>query len=118
MNDANQATAYVHGVPMPLHTIIQPTSTDQKPAIKSVIEPLPIVPQTSQYITPIDPVYIDHLSRHVGHDIVVGTSAGEFSGKLSGVAVDHIQLNIENGKALHIRIAEIIYFEGYPLSYP
>ncbi|MDY0393280.1 hypothetical protein ACFSMW_14570 [Virgibacillus halophilus] len=47
----------------------------------------------------------------------MATSAGKHHGKLSGVAIDHIQLHVGDGKALHIRIAEIIYFEGYPLTY-
>ena len=42
------------------------------------------------------------------------TTAGKVDGILSGVAVDHLQLTVGDHKALHIRLAEVVYFEGVP----
>lgn len=96
--------------------IVQPAYINQMAAPYSPIYPVPSVPQPTQYITLLDPVFVDHLSRHEGQRIVVVTTAGKLEGVLTGVAVDHIQLSIDE-KALHIRIAQIVHFEGLPISY-
>ncbi|MZP30435.1 DUF2642 domain-containing protein [Heliobacterium undosum] len=75
------------------------------------------VPQPSQYVSLIDPVFIDHVTRHMGQQMTVMTTAGKLEGVLTGVAVDHIQLNIDKDKALHVRIAQIVYFECFSISY-
>ncbi|GAB6928132.1 hypothetical protein JCM10914A_21150 [Paenibacillus sp. JCM 10914] len=45
---------------------------------------------------------------------MIDTTAGKLEGILTGVVVDHCQLTIGENKALHIRFAEIVYFEGGP----
>jgi hypothetical protein len=104
-------------VPAYLNPIVQPTYVNQMPVTYSPVYPIPVVPQPSQYVTPLDPVYIDHLSRHKGQKITVMTTAGKLEGVLTGIAVDHIQVSISEERALHIRIAEIVFFEGFPVSY-
>lgn len=42
------------------------------------------------------------------------TTAGKVEGILSGVVADHVQLTIGDNKALHIRLAQVVYFEGVP----
>ncbi|MFZ5987186.1 MAG: hypothetical protein ACOYWZ_08715 [Bacillota bacterium] len=44
--------------------IVQPTYINQMAAPYSPIYPVPSVPQPTQYITLLDPVFVDHLSRH------------------------------------------------------
>ncbi|WP_263862284.1 YuzF family protein [Bacillus aerolatus] len=44
------------------------------------------------------------------------TTAGRIEGINAGVAVDHIQMNLED-RSLHIRISQIVYFEGPLASY-
>ncbi|WP_223292236.1 DUF2642 domain-containing protein [Salipaludibacillus neizhouensis] len=75
------------------------------------------MPQPTQYVTPLDPVFVDHLSRHENEQIIVTTTAGKIEGVLTGVAVDHIQLNLSDDKAVHIRVSQIVSFEGFPISY-
>jgi hypothetical protein len=104
-------------VPVFLNPIVQPAYVNQMPASCTPIYSVPAVPQPTQYVTPLDPVYVDHLSRHKGQHIVVMTTAGKVEGVLAGVAVDHIQINISKEKAIHIRIAQMVFFEGFPISY-
>lgn len=111
------STIKSQSIPMPLNPIVQPIYANQMPVSYSPIYPVQSVPQPTQYVTPLEPVYIDHLSRHESQHIVVITTAGKFEGVLTGVAVDHIQLNITEEKAVHIRIAQIVSFEGFPISY-
>ncbi|MGG6310341.1 DUF2642 domain-containing protein [Paenibacillus macerans] len=82
----------------------------------STIFPVPMVPQPNQYVTRLDPVFVDHLSRHKGRPISLMTTAGKLEGILSGIAIDHVQLSMDH-KAIHVRIAQIVYFEGLPVSY-
>lgn len=74
----------------------------------------PAIPQPMHYATLVEPVFIDHLLRHKGAKVVIMTTAGKVEGILSGVVVDHVQLTIGDNKALHIRMAEVVYFEGVP----
>jgi hypothetical protein len=104
-------------VPVKLNPVVQPAYVNQIPAPSTLIYPVPSVPQPTQYVTPLDPVYVDHLSRHKDQYMVVMTTAGKVEGVLTGVAVDHIQLNVSEEKAVHIRISQIVYFEGFPILY-
>lgn len=99
-----------------MHAIAQPNYVNQSPAAYTDIHPVKKIPQSNRYVTNVNPVFLDHLSRHQGLDITVQTSAKEVKGKLAGVAIDHIQLNIGKDRALHIRLDEIVYFEGLPLE--
>jgi hypothetical protein len=68
------------------------------------------------YFTQLDPVFIQHMSRHQGQEIALMTTDERVEGVLAGVAVDHVQLNLKD-RAIHIRISQIIYFEGPLASY-
>lgn len=74
----------------------------------------PAIPQPAHYATLVEPVFIEHLLRHKGAKVVIMTTAGKVEGILSAVAVDHLQLTVGDNKALHIRLAEVVYFEGVP----
>ncbi|MGE7828464.1 DUF2642 domain-containing protein [Paenibacillus sp. NPDC093718] len=74
----------------------------------------PAIPQPAHYTALVEPVFIEHLLRHKGAKVVIMTTAGKVDGILSGVAVDHLQLTVGDNKALHIRLAEVVYFEGVP----
>ncbi|WP_145040429.1 DUF2642 domain-containing protein [Paenibacillus sp. Y412MC10] len=74
----------------------------------------PANPQPAHYAALVEPAFIDHLLRHKGAKMVIMTTAGKVEGILSGVAVDHLQLTIGDNKALHLRLAEVVYFEGVP----
>lgn len=74
----------------------------------------PAIPQPAHYATLVEPAFIEHLLRHKGAKVVIMTTAGKVDGILSGVAVDHLQLTVGDHKALHIRLAEVVYFEGVP----
>jgi len=100
-----------------LAPVVQPSYIGGAPAAATPIMPAPSIPQSMQYVTALDPVFVDHIGRHKGLAISVMTTAGPLSGILSGIAVDHIQLTLENNRALHIRIAQIVYFEGHPITY-
>lgn len=76
--------------------------------------PMPGPPSAAQYVTLVEPTFIEHLMKHKGKKIVVTTTAGKLEGILSGIAVDHLQLTLD-GKAAHVRIAQTVYFEGMPL---
>ncbi|CAM4463491.1 DUF2642 domain-containing protein [Paenibacillus tarimensis] len=99
-----------------LGPIVQPLQIGYQPAAGTVIGAVPVVPQPHHYGLSYEPVFVDHLSRHTGQRIGVVTIAGRVEGILSGVAVDHIQLDV-GGKALHMRIAQLVYFEGLPITY-
>ncbi|WP_281281469.1 DUF2642 domain-containing protein [Paenibacillus dokdonensis] len=43
----------------------------------------------------MEPVFMQHISRHQGQELAVVTSAGRVKGILAGVAVDHIQINLQ-----------------------
>ncbi|AIQ40586.1 hypothetical protein R50912_11550 [Paenibacillus sp. FSL R5-0912] len=99
------------------HPIIQPCNVDRMPAVHTQIYPIPGVPQPTEYVTLLDPVFLQHISRHVGQQcFAVMTTTGRIEGTLAGVGVDHIQINLED-RSLHIRIAQIVYFEGALASY-
>ncbi|QJC51276.1 DUF2642 domain-containing protein [Paenibacillus albicereus] len=80
------------------------------------IVPIAGVPQPNEYVTSLDPVFVQHISRHQGQPIAVETTCGRIEGLLAGVAVDHIQINRDD-RSMHIRIAHIVYFEGPAVSY-
>ncbi|MCT2536882.1 YuzF family protein [Aquibacillus koreensis] len=103
--------------PAYLHPVVQPIHVNNLPTPYTHIYPTPLVPQPTRYVTHLDPVFVDHLSRHQNLNITVTTTNGKVEGKLAGVAVDHIQINLSKEKAIHIRISEIVSFEGLPISY-
>ncbi|EHB48568.1 MULTISPECIES: DUF2642 domain-containing protein [Paenibacillus] len=72
------------------------------------------VPLHVNYVTLVEPMFMDHLLKHKGAKITVVTTAGKVEGILSGVTADHIQLTVGDNKALHIRLAQVVYFEGVP----
>lgn len=107
--DANQ----MH---MEQRPIDQPGYVNQIPTAHTEIYPIKAVPQPTAYMTQLDPVFVQHLSRHQGQRMALMTTAGRIEGVNAGVAVDHIQLNVED-RSLHIRLSQIIYFEGPLASY-
>ena len=65
------------------------------------------------YTVATEPVFLDHLLMNIGKTIRVVTIGESLEGKLTGVAIDHIQLTIGN-ENYHIRLQHIIYFTGKP----
>ncbi|MEC0275426.1 DUF2642 domain-containing protein [Peribacillus frigoritolerans] len=65
------------------------------------------------YTIPTEPVFLDHLLMNLEKTIIVGTTNGTLEGKLTGVAIDHIQLTVGNLN-YHIRFQHIIYYTGKP----
>lgn len=61
-------------------------------------------------------MFVQHLSRHQGQRMALMTTVGRIEGINAGVAVDHFQINLED-RSLHIRISQIVYFEGPLASY-
>lgn len=100
-----------------LAPIVQPAYVGGMPAPGTPIHPIASIPQSMQYMTSLDPVFVDHIGRHKGLSVSIMTTAGLLSGVLSGIAVDHIQLTLEGNRVVHIRIAQIVYFEGHPITY-
>jgi len=96
--------------------ILQPTYINKSTVAYTPIHKAVGTPQPSQYSTTLEPVFLDHLSQHQGKEITVRTDGKEVTGTLAGVTVDHIQLNLNANRALHIRVADIAYFEGLPIS--
>jgi hypothetical protein len=86
------------GVPLP------PGQYPYSPALPQIMNAL-----TPTYVIPAEPVFMDHLLMHVEKNIRVKTVEGTLVGKLAGVAVDHIQINVE-GVPHHVRLHHIIYF--------
>ncbi|PID20879.1 hypothetical protein CSV61_12910 [Sporosarcina sp. P3] len=98
------------------HPIAQPDYVNQSPANYTTIHPTDKIPQPNRYVTRVEPVFLDHLSRHQGLDITVQTTAKEVKGKLAAVAIDHIELKLSDTKSLHVRLDQIVYFEGLSLG--
>lgn len=96
--------------------VVQPCYTGNRPAAFSPVVPIPAVPQPTEYITQLEPVFVQHISRHQGQKMVLMTTVGRIEGILAGVGIDHVQINLED-RSLHIRIAQIVYFEGALASY-
>ncbi|WP_050182826.1 DUF2642 domain-containing protein [Domibacillus robiginosus] len=74
----------------------------------------PQFPSIMQHLSPVytvqaEPVFLDHLLMHSGKTIQVVTTGGLLTGKLTGVAIDHLQLTIDNVHH-HIRYPHIISF--------
>ncbi|WP_285767397.1 DUF2642 domain-containing protein [Peribacillus sp. SI8-4] len=65
------------------------------------------------YTIAAEPVFLDHLLMNVEKTIVVATTIGPLEGKLTGVAIDHIQLTVGNVNH-HIRYQHIVYYTGKP----
>lgn len=103
-------------VPYIQNPIVQPAFIHNQPATHSLIHSFAGLPQPSYYSTNLDPVFIQHLSRHQGQKIALVTTVGRVEGELAGVAVDHLQLNTED-RSLHIRLSQIIWFEGPKATY-
>ncbi|WP_184403477.1 DUF2642 domain-containing protein [Geomicrobium halophilum] len=102
---------------MKVHPVDQPAFVNQNQVLYSPIFPVPAVPQPTFYVTSLDPVFVDHLSRHTDMEIMVETTSGKVvEGLLTAVAVDHIQININEDRAIHLRISEIVFFEGFPIG--
>jgi hypothetical protein len=96
----NHQNEKVHASQYPID---QPYYVNTMPAGHSPIYPIAGIPQPNQYITNLDPVFIQHLSRHQGQRIAVMTTVGRIEGVIAGVGVDHIQINLED-RSLHIRV--------------
>ncbi|WP_274318785.1 DUF2642 domain-containing protein [Paenibacillus qinlingensis] len=56
------------------------------------------------YIKQLDPMFVQHISRHRGQEIAIMTTAGKVEEVLAGIAADHMQLNLKD-RAIHIRIS-------------
>ncbi|MBO0997561.1 DUF2642 domain-containing protein [Bacillus sp. SD075] len=65
------------------------------------------------YTIPTEPVFLDHLLMNLEKTIIVVTTNGTLEGKLTGVAIDHIQLTVRNLNH-HIRYQHIVYYSGKP----
>lgn len=61
------------------------------------------------YSVKFDPIFFDHLLLHLNKKIQVTTTNEKLVGILTGVAVDHLQLTIDDVD-YHIRIQHVIYF--------
>ncbi|MCI3923672.1 YuzF family protein [Paenibacillus sp. TRM 82003] len=61
------------------------------------------------YVTKAEPVFLDHLLMQVDQEIAVQTVRETLKGRLAGVAIDHLQLNV-NGVPHHIRLEHVVYF--------
>lgn len=61
------------------------------------------------YTIPTEPVFFDQLLKNVGKTIRIVTLNGSFEGKLTGVAIDHLQLTIGDAN-YHVRFAHISFF--------
>jgi len=85
-------------------TVLPPGQYLYSPSFPAIMQSLSPV-----YTVSAEPVFMDHLLMHSGKIIQVSTTGGLLKGKLTGVAVDHIQLTIE-GVHHHIRYAHIISF--------
>ncbi|MBM7605531.1 hypothetical protein JOC75_003554 [Metabacillus crassostreae] len=103
-------------VPYIQNPIVQPGYIHNQPATHSLIYSFAGIPQPTNYSTNLDPVFVQHLSRHQGQLVALVTTAGRVEGEVAGVAVDHVQLNTED-RSLHIRLSQIIWFEGPKASY-
>lgn len=73
------------------------------------------LPTTMKFTSPsysivMEPIFFDHLMLHLNQNIRVVTVTEALVGKLTGVAIDHLQLTI-NGENYHIRYPYIIYFK-------
>ncbi|WP_054957278.1 DUF2642 domain-containing protein [Paenibacillus dakarensis] len=73
-------------------------------------EPL-VLPKNIMYTTAVEPKFIEHLTQHIGLEIVITTTVGKLVGTLDDVFIDHVALSV-HGKKHHIRLAEIVYFEA------
>ncbi|ANE48827.1 hypothetical protein SY83_09835 [Paenibacillus swuensis] len=111
-----QHTQHPNQVNSPQKPIDQPAYVGQMASVHSPIIPILGVPQPNVYVTDLDPVFVQHMSRHQGQPFAVMTTVGRIEGILAGVAVDHIQINLDD-RSVHIRIAQIVYFEGPLASY-
>ncbi|WP_226669595.1 DUF2642 domain-containing protein [Metabacillus litoralis] len=103
-------------VPYIQNPVEQPGVVNNQPATHSLIYSFAGIPQPTNYSTNLDPVFVQHLSRHQGQKIALVTTVGRVEGEVAGVAVDHVQLNTED-RSLHIRLSQIIWFEGPKASY-
>ncbi|MEB1808601.1 MAG: YuzF family protein [Bacillaceae bacterium] len=61
------------------------------------------------YSINFEPIFFDHLMLHLNERLQVTTINEKLVGELTGVAVDHLQLTI-NDVDYHIRYEHIIYF--------
>ncbi len=62
------------------------------------------------YWVQVEPVFLDHLHMNLGKRLEVATVIGPLTGTLTGIAVDHLQLTV-NQTNYHIRYAHIVYFK-------
>jgi hypothetical protein len=61
------------------------------------------------YWVRFEPIFFHHLMLHLNKKLIVKTINETLEGILNGVAVDHLQLNINNVD-YHIRIEHVIHF--------
>ncbi|MCP8615399.1 DUF2642 domain-containing protein [Salirhabdus salicampi] len=62
------------------------------------------------YHIDLEPVFHEHLMLHLNQRVQVATINEKLTGKLSGVAIDHLQLTVD-GVDYHIRFEHVIYFK-------
>jgi hypothetical protein len=65
------------------------------------------------YTISTEPVFLDHLLMNIGRTIRVVTTNESLEGKLTGVAIDHLQLTVGDVN-YHIRLQHVSYFIGKP----
>lgn len=70
----------------------------------------PVIPKNMMYTTAVEPKFTEHLLMHKGQFVCIVTKVGKLEGTLEDVFVDHVTLTSQ-GKMLHIRLREIVYFE-------
>ncbi|MEM1504851.1 DUF2642 domain-containing protein [Domibacillus sp. 8LH] len=88
----------------PQHSLLPPGHYLYSPQFPAIMQQLSPV-----YTVTAEPVFLDHLLMHSGKTIQVDTTGGLLTGKLTGVAIDHLQLTI-NDVHHHIRYPHIISF--------
>jgi hypothetical protein len=71
--------------------------------------PLMMQQLSPSYMISTEPVFMEHLLINLGKTIKVVTTHGQLEGKITGVAIDHVQLTIGDFN-YHIRFPNIIYF--------
>lgn len=92
---------------MTMHQMTMPQMTmNQMPMQKMSTNQMPL-----HYFVMVEPKFIEHLMHHMGQPIMVLTTAGCIEGVLLDVNVDHITLQMSNGKTAHVRYEQIVYFE-------
>jgi hypothetical protein len=64
---------------------------------------------TPTYWVTMEPIFFDHLMLHLNKKVRIVTVTEALEGTITGVAIDHVQLTIDDID-YHIRFEHIIYF--------